>query len=283
MVSALSEGMSLRATARITGVARMTIEKLLRDLGAVCERYQDETLRNLPCRRVECDEIWSFIYAKAQHVPTAKNPPPEAGDVWTWVGMDAESKLVLSWRIGQRDGATAFEFMDDLARRLRRRVQLTTDGLRLYLEAVEQTFGADVDYAMLQKLYGRSDEPERRYSPPRCTGIDTRVVMGDPDPDLISTSYIERQNLTMRMHLRRFTRLTNAFSKSLHMHAAAVAVHYMVYNFVKIHGTLRVSPAMAAGVTDHLWEIEDLVMLLEQAEAEEMARRRRARAEGQGD
>ena len=262
VVAALVEGNSLRATSRMTGVARMTVEKLLRDLGAVCASYQDETLRNLPCRRVQCDEIWSFIYAKAKNVPTAKSAPAEAGDVWTWTALCADTKLVPSWRIGPRDLATAYDFMHDLAERLRHRVQLTTDGHRPYLEAVESAFNLDVDYAMLQKIYG-ADDTEKRYSPAKCKGAVPHVVTGEPDPKHISTSYVERQNLTMRMSIRRFTRLTNAFSKKLEMHAHSVALHFMSYNFVKIHSSLRTTPAQAAGVTDRLWEVSDLVGLLE--------------------
>ena len=262
LVAALVEGCGLRATARMTGVARMTVEKLLRDLGAACAQYQDEHLRNLTCRRIECDEIWSFVYAKQKNVERAKNAPEGAGDVWTWTAIDADTKLVPSWRIGPRDLATAYDFMHDLAERLRHRVQLTTDGHRPYLEAVESAFNLDVDYAMLQKIYG-ADDTEKRYSPARCKGAVPHVVTGEPDPKHISTSYVERQNLTMRMSIRRFTRLTNAFSKKLEMHAHSVALHFMHYNFVKIHSSLRTTPAQAADVTDRLWEISDLVALLE--------------------
>ena len=267
LVAALVEGCGLRATARMTGVARMTVEKLLRDLGAACAQYQDEHLRNLTCRRIECDEIWSFVYAKQKNVERAKNAPEGAGDVWTWTAIDADTKLVLSWRIGPRDLATAYDFMHDLAERLRHRVQLTTDGHRPYLEAVESAFNLDVDYAMLQKIYG-ADDTEKRYSPARCKGAVPHVVTGEPDPKHISTSCVERQNLTMRMSIRRFTRLTNAFSKKLEMHAHSVALHFMHYNFVKIHSSLRTTPAQAADVTDRLWEISDLVALLERQERE---------------
>ncbi len=267
LVAALVEGCGLRATARMTGVARMTVEKLLRDLGAACAQYQDEHLRNLTCRRIECDEIWSFVYAKQKNVERAKNAPEGAGDVWTWTAIDADTKLVPSWRIGPRDLATAYDFMHDLAERLRHRVQLTTDGHRPYLEAVESAFNLDVDYAMLQKIYG-ADDTEKRYSPARCKGAVPHVVTGEPDPKHISTSYVERQNLTMRMSIRRFTRLTNAFSKKLEMHAHSVALHFMHYNFVKIHSSLRTTPAQAADVTDRLWEISDLVALLERQERE---------------
>ena len=263
VVAALVEGCGLRATARMTGVARMTVEKLLRDLGAACAAYQDEHLRNLPCKRIQCDEIWSFVYAKQKNVERARNAPDVAGDVWTWTAIDADTKLVPSWLIGTRDLATAYDFMHDLADRLQHRVQLTTDGHRPYLEAVESAFNLDVDYAVLQKIYGSDPEPQKRYSPAKCIGYDVKTVTGQPNPKHISTSYVERQNLTMRMHMRRFTRLTNAFSKKVEMHAHSVALHFMHYNFVKIHQGLRMTPAMAAGVTDRLWEVEDLVGLLE--------------------
>ena len=266
VVAALVEGCGLRATARMTGVARMTVEKLLRDLGAACAQYQDEYLRNLNCRRIECDEIWSFVYAKQKNFDSAKNAPEVAGDVWTWTAIDPDTKLVPSWCIGSRDTATAYDFMHDLADRLRHRVQLTTDGHRPYLEAVESAFNLDIDYAMLIKIYGADPEAEKRYSPARGQGCDVKVVTGEPNPKHISTSYVERQNLTMLMSMRRFTRLTNAFSKKVEMHAHSVALHFMHYNFVKIHSTLRTTPAQATGVTDRLWEIEDLVELLEDSE-----------------
>ncbi len=263
VVAALVEGNSLRATARMTGVARMTVEKLLRDLGAACARYQDEHLRNLPCKRVQCDEIWSFVYAKAKNVtPAIAEQHPDAGDVWTWTALDAETKLVVSWLVGARDAGAAYEFMTDVASRLRHRVQLTTDGHVPYLNAVEDAFGADIDYAMLQKLYGADPQSERRYSPAVCLGAIAKTITGDPDPKHISTSYIERQNLTMRMHMRRFTRLTNGFSKKVEMHGHAIALHFMFYNFCKIHQTLRVTPAMEAGVANHVWSLEELVGLL---------------------
>lgn len=263
VLKCLSEGMSLRGTARLTGVARMTIEKLVRDLGTVCAQYQDAHVRNLTTRRVQCDEIWAFCYAKRKNV-TAEIAAahPDAGDVWTWTAIDADSKLVLSWLVGPRDAGSAYKFMQDVAGRLRNRVQLTTDGHKPYLNAVEDAFGADIDYAMLIKIYGGSGEPETRYSPAQCLGAVPQEVTGNPDPKHISTSYVERQNLTMRMHMRRFTRLTNAFSKKAEMHAHAVAIHFMWYNFAKIHQTLRITPAMAAGVTDRVWEAEDIIALL---------------------
>lgn len=262
IVGALVEGNGLRATARMTGFARMTVEKLLRELGAACAKMQDEQLRHLPCKRVQCDEIWSFVYSKQKNVPAEKQGQFGYGDVWTWVAIDADTKLVPSWCVGPRDAGTAYEFMQDLAGRLRNRVQLTTDGHKPYLAAVEDAFGTDIDYAMLVKIYGSSGEPETRYSPAKCLGCIPTEITGNPDPKHISTSYVERQNLTMRMSMRRFTRLTNAFSKKVEMHVAAIALHYAYYNFVKIHQTLRVTPAMAAGVTDRLWSIEDLVGLL---------------------
>jgi IS1 family transposase len=260
VVAALVEGNSLRATSRMTGVARMTVEKLLRDLGAACAEYQNDTLRNLSCRRVQCDEIWAFCYAKKKNVtPKIAQKHPDAGDVGTWTAIDADSKLVLSWLVGSRDAGSAYEFMQDVASRLKHRVQLTTDAHRPYLSAVEDAFGADIDYAVLQKT---DPENEKRYSPATCIGCEVKNISGEPNPKHISTSYVERQNLTMRMHMRRFTRLTNAFSKKVANHAHAVALHFMHYNFVRVHQTLRVTPAMAAGVTDRLWEIADIVALL---------------------
>lgn len=259
----LVEGNSLRATSRLSDVAFNTVSKLFVDAGRACANYQDRTLRNLPCKRLQLDEIWSFIYAKAKNVEAAKKAPDDAGDVWTWVAIDADTKLVPSWHIGGRDGYIAEIFVRDLASRLKSRVQITTDGHRPYLEAVESAFGADVDYAMLQKIYGASVEGQKRYSPAECIGIQERVIEGSPDPAHISTSYVERQNLTMRMSIRRFTRLTNAFSKKLENHAHSVALHYMHYNFCRIHKTLRITPAMAAGVTDRVWDVKDIVAILE--------------------
>ena len=271
VVAALVEGNSIRATARMTGVSKPTILKLIADLGPVCADYQDAALNNLGCRRLECDEIWQFVYAKQKNVEKATRAPQEAGDVWTWVAIDAESKLIPTWRIGPRDAGTAHAFMTDLAGRLTHRVQLTTDGLQSYVEAVEDAFGMDIDYAMLIKVYGADSESERRYSPVVCQSCTVRPVMGDPDPKRISTSYIERQNLTMRMSMRRYTRLTNGFSKKLENHAAATAIHFMYYNFARIHRTIRMSPAMKAGVTDRLWSIRDIVGLLEEHEAQAAA------------
>ena len=263
VVGALVEGNSIRATARMTDVSKPTILKLLADLGPACTRYQNEHLRNLRCRRIQCDEIWQFCYAKQKNVENAKSAPEGAGDVWTWVAIDADTKLIPAWLIGPRDLGSAYTFMMDLASRLRWRVQLTTDGLTSYLSAVEDAFGADIDYAMLRKTYGADPEAEKRYSPAKIQGCSTDIVAGDPSPKHISTSYIERQNLTMRMSMKRFARLSNGFSKKIENHAHAVALHFMHYNFARIHKTLRTTPAQAAGVTDRLWEIADIVTLLD--------------------
>lgn len=264
ILKCLTEGMSIRATARIANVSRNTVTKLLIDAGRACAKYQDEALRDLPCTRIEVDEIWSFIYAKEKNVPRAKSAPREAGDVWTWTAICADTKLVPSWQIGDRTSATAIELMDDLRSRLANRVQLTSDGHKAYVEAVEGAFGGDVDYAQLVKIYGNAPKPEQtRYSPAKFNGSKIRVVEGDPDMSRVSTSYVERQNLTMRMSMRRFTRLTNAFSKKIENHAHSVALHFMHYNFCRIHQTLKVTPAMEAGVTDRLWEVGDIVALVE--------------------
>ncbi|MGX5799661.1 IS1 family transposase [Bradyrhizobium sp. Arg314] len=265
----LCEGQSIRAITRVMGMSKNTVAKLLSDAGAVCAAYQDEALRNLTSKRIQVDEIWSFTYAKEKNVRAAKAAPEWAGDTWTWTAIDADTKLVMSWLVGGRDSEYAMAFIDDLSRRLANRVQLTSDGHRAYLEAVEGAFGGDVDYAMLVKIYGTSpDSAKGRYSPAECTGARKETVEGNPDPKHVSTSFAERQNLTMRMHMRRFTRLTNGFSKKVEAHANAVALHFMYYNFVRIHKTLRVTPAMAAGVTDKLWEIADIVALIEAKEAE---------------
>src|SRR6202171_966427 len=267
ILNLLVEGNSLRAASRIADVSINTVYKLAIDAGEACSAYQDQAFRNLPCKRIQLDEIWSFVYAKQRAVPFAKKAPGTAGDVWTWVAICADTKLVPSWRVGDRSGATAIEFVCDLSRRLANRVQLTSDGHRAYLEAVEAAFGADVDYAQLVKLYGASsDSAKGRYSPAECCGAIKTPIEGKPDPKHISTSYAERSNLTMRMRMRRFTRLTNAFSKKVENHAAAIALHTMYYNFVRIHQTLRVTPAMAAGVTKKLWEVSDIVEMLEQWE-----------------
>ncbi len=263
ILSLLVEGNSLRAASRITDTAFNTVAKLFVEGARACAAYQDQHLRNLPCKRLQLDEIWSFIYAKEKNVRAAKAAPREAGDVWTWMAIDADTKLVPSWHVGDRSSLTAIAFVDDLAGRLANRVQITTDGHRAYLEAIEGAFGGDVDYAMLVKLYGEGGEAEKRYSPAECVGIRMARIEGNPDPKHVSTSYAERQNLTMRMSIRRFTRLTNAFSKKLENHALSVALHYMNYNFCRIHKTLRITPAMAAGVTDRLWSVGDIVNVLE--------------------
>jgi IS1 family transposase len=262
IVSALVEGNSLRAVARMTDVSRNTINKLLCDLGCACSEYQDKAFRNLNSKRVQCDEIWSFVGAKEKNC-TAEMKSKGAGDVWTWVALDPDSKLVPCWFIGQRHAGCAYHFLSDLKERLAHRVQLTTDGHRAYLDATERVFGTDVDYAQLQKIYGAAPEgSQMRYSPAICMGARKAIINGRPDHEHISTSYVERQNLTMRMGMRRFTRLTNAFSKKLENLEHAVALHYMHYNFCRIHQTLRVTPAMEAGVSDHVWDLEEIIGLL---------------------
>ena len=263
VIAALVEGNSNRATVRMSGVAKNTVVKLLVDLGAACSKFQDEKLRKLPCKRIQCDEIWQFCYAKEKNVPAEKRGTFGYGDVWTWVAMCADTKLIAAWTLGTRGAGTAFEFMHDLSGRLAHRVQLTTDGHRVYLNAVESAFGSEIDYAMLVKIYGNDRESEARYSPAECIDCKPIAVTGRPDPKHISTSYIERQNLTMRMGMRRFTRLTNAFSKKVENHEAAIALHYMHYNFCRVHKTLRVTPAMEAGLTDHVWETKEIAVLLE--------------------
>lgn len=236
------------------------------DAGRACGAYQDQALRKLNCKRLQLDEIWSFVHAKAKNVAAAKAAPEGAGDVWTWVAIDADTKLVPSWRVGDRSGETAMDFVDDLASRLTSRVQISTDGHRAYVEAIEGAFGADVDYAIIQKIYGTAPESAKgRYSPAECIGVEKHRIEGNLDIKHVSTSFVERQNLTMRMSIRRFTRLTNAFSKKLENHALAVALHYMHYNFCRIHKSLRVTPAMAAGVTDRLWSVKDIAELVEAA------------------
>ncbi|MGN6818249.1 MAG: IS1 family transposase [Sphingomonas sp.] len=261
----LCEGISIRAITRLTGASKNTVAKLLIDAGKACAAYHDANVRDVEAKRVQVDEIWSFTYSKQKNVATAK-AAPEGADTWTWTALDADSKMILSYFIGGRDGECAMWFMDDLRGRLANRVQLTSDGHRAYLEAVEGAFGDDIDYAKLVKMYGPSITALGRYSPAECTGAKKVRVTGNPDAADVSTSYVERQNLTMRMHMRRFTRLTNAFSKKVENHAHAVALHMMYYNFVRIHKTLRVTPAMAAGVTDRLWEISDIAQLLADAE-----------------
>jgi IS1 family transposase len=263
----LCEGNSIPAITRLTGVSKITVTKLLVDAGKACEAYHNENVRNVTSKRIQADEIWSFCYAKQKNVASSKAAPEEAGDVWTWTAICADSKLIVSYLVGGRDAGYAHEFMQDIAGRLANSVQLTTDGLKAYLEAVDWAFGADIDYAQLIKLYGDAPGPAGRYSPAECTGIKKTSIEGKPDAKHISTSYVERNNLTMRMHMCRFTRLTNGFSKKIENHAYAVALHMMYYNFVKIHGKLRCTPAMAAGVTTRLWEVSDIVAILEAQEA----------------
>jgi IS1 family transposase len=265
VVAALVEGVSIRATVRMTGVAKNTIVKLLVDLGAACSEYQDRTLRNLSSRRIQVDECWAFCYCKQKNVtPEITERQTVAGDVWTWAAIDADTKLIPSWIVGPRDGTTARIFVNDLASRLADRIQLTSDGLNAYLNAVERASHGDIDYAMLVKIHGDNSEGQKRYSPAKCIGCERKSIVGYLDPAHVSTSYIERANLTMRMGMRRFTRPTNAFSKKVENHTAAIALHMMHYNFVRIHQTLKVTPAMAAGVTTKLWEIADIVTLLDQ-------------------
>jgi IS1 family transposase len=261
VISCLIEGCSIRATVRMTGAAKNTVVKLLAEIGCACAAYHNRAVRRLKVRRLQCDEIWSFVGAKAKNVSAAKKQEGW-GDIWTWIGIDADTKLVLGYLVGGRGAGWAKDFMEDCASRISNRVQITTDGHKAYLEAVENAFGADIDYAMLQKIYGAPMENETRYSPAVCIGCDMKVVSGDPDPKHVSTSYVERQNLTMRMHMRRFTRLTNAHSKKVDNHRHSVALHYMFYNFCRIHQTLRCTPAMEAGLTDHVWTLEELCALL---------------------
>ncbi|WP_376096849.1 IS1 family transposase [Roseomonas sp. CCTCC AB2023176] len=268
ILTMLCEGASMRSVSRMADVSINTVSKLLVDAGEACMAHHDETVRGVNAKRVQCDEIWSFCYAKAKNVATAKAAPEEAGDVWTWTALDADSKLIISYLISGRDAGYAAAFMDDVADRLANRVQLTTDGHKAYLTAVEGAFGADVGYAMLVKVYGDApDGAKGRYSPADCTVTHKIRIERRPDAKHVSTSYVERQNLTMRMHMRRFTRLTNGFSKKGLPHAHMVALYTCWYNFVRIHKTLRCTPAMAAGVTDRLWSMEDVVALLDAREA----------------
>jgi IS1 family transposase len=268
ILSMLCEGSSMRAITRVTGVSLNTVTKLLVDAGKACDAYHDEHVRGVKATRIQCDEVWAFCYSKQKNVAGAKAAPEGAGDVWTWTALDASSKLLVSYMVGGRDSEYAMALMDDLRGRLANRVQLTTDGHRAYLQAVEEAFGADIDYAMLVKLYGEApassaDAAARRYSPTECVGARKEAITGKPDPKHVSTSYVERSNLSIRMHMRRFTRLTNAHSKKLENHTWAVALHVTFYNFVRMHSTLRMSPAMAAGVSDRLWEMADIVALID--------------------
>jgi IS1 family transposase len=264
IVACLVEGNSIRATTRMTGAAKNTVIKLLVDLGRACSAYQDLTFRDLTCRRIQCDEIWAFVYSKEKNVPEQHRDEYGYGDVWTWTAICADCKLIPSWLVGERNAVDASAFIKDLSDRLAHRVQLTTDGHKPYLEAIEGAFGSDIDYAMLIKLYGQSDpESQRRYSPAVCIGAEKRRITGQPDADYISTSYVELSNLTMRMGMRRFTRLTNAFSKKAENLAHAVSLHFMYYNFARVHQTLKTTPAQKAGLSDHQWTIEEIVSLLD--------------------
>jgi IS1 family transposase len=260
IINLLVEGNSLRATSRITDTSINTVTKLLVDVGRACQKFHNDHVVAVNAKKVQCDEIWSFVYAKAKNVPEGMEN--EAGDVWTWTAIDADSKLIISWLVGSRDADSANTFMNDVAYRLKNRVQLTTDGHKPYLEAVDSAFNGNIDFAQLVKIYGgNSAKNEKRYSPAEYVGAKKNTVYGNPDHKDVSTSYVERQNLTMRMHMRRFTRLTNAFSKKIENHCYAIALHFVYYNFSKIHKTLRVTPAMEAGLTNDIMEIEDIVKL----------------------
>jgi IS1 family transposase len=261
VITALVEGNSIRAACRMTGAAKGTVTRLLIDVGEACYIYQYKNLKNLQSRRIQCDEIWSFCYAKQDNLPEKKRGKFGYGDIWTYVAIDADTKLVPCWLVGLRTARYANDFLSDLKRRLVNRVQLTTDGHRKYLDAVDDVFGNNIDYAMLIKLYGADPEGDKRYSPSECLGTETRIIKGNPEPKQISTSFVERQNLTMRMGMRRFTRLTNGFSKKVDNLKHSVALHYMYYNFARVHKTLGVTPAMAAGITDHVWAIDEIIAL----------------------
>jgi IS1 family transposase len=271
IIGMMVEGVSIRAISRMTGASINTVVKLLADAGNACLEYQDRVMVSLPCKRIQADEIWSFVYAKQKNVPQEHRGEFGYGDVWTWTALCADTKLVPSFHVGTRDADAAWLFMRDLAGTLKNRVQLTTDGHRAYLNAVDGAFGTMIDYAMLVKQYGSAPEAEKRYSPPVCLGTERMVIHGNPDPEHISTSYVERQNLSMRMGIRRFTRLTNAFSKKLANHIHALSIYFMHYNFVRIHQTLRVTPAMEAGITDRLWSLEDVVGIVDEWEANQKA------------
>jgi IS1 family transposase len=265
IIKVLCEGNSIRSTARITGTAVNTVVKLLREVGAACLDYQNTVMNKLPCKKLQCDEIWSFVYSKAKNVPEEHNGELGFGDVWTFTAIDADTKLVPSWLVGLRNIDNAVDFISDLAARLANRVQLTTDGHKMYLDAVDNVFGSEIDYAMLNKIYHQDPQPEKRYSPAKCVGAKKQIIQGKPDIKDISTSYVERQNLTMRMGMRRFTKLTNAFSKKLENHVLALALYFMHYNFARVHKTLANpyprTPAMAAGLTNYIWAVEEIVKL----------------------
>jgi IS1 family transposase len=263
IVKCLVDGVGVNATCRVTGAAKNTVLKLLAQLGEACAQYHAEHVCHLLTKRVQCDEIWAFVYAKQKNVPTEMRGQFGVGDVWTWTAIDADNKLIISYMIGQRTAEYANEFMHDVAGRLSRKVQLTTDGLRVYLDAVDDAFGGDVDYSQLIKIYGEDHSGPGRYSPPEVVRVEQEEICGSPDPSHVSTSFVERQNLSMRMGMRRFTRLTNAHSKKIENHAHAIALYFMHYNYCKIHSTLRVTPAMACGLSREVWEIEDLLKLID--------------------
>jgi IS1 family transposase len=268
ILKALTEGCSLRSTARMTGAAYMSVVKLLVDAGKACAEYQHNVMRNLTCQRLELDEIWSFVAMKDKNIPADRSGETGIGSIWTWTAIDADTKLVPSWLVGLRDSEHARAFVCDLASRMACRVQITTDGLKAYVSAMEAGFGGEVDYAVLHKIYGTERPGEARYSPAECIGCDKKGITGSPDPEFVSTSFVERQNLTMRMRNRRLTRLTNAFSKKIENHEHAMALYFFAYNFLFRHRTLRMPPALKAGVTDHLWSYEELVDLIDRAESE---------------
>jgi IS1 family transposase len=264
VIRCLVEGNSIRSTVRMTGVAKNTVAHLLVEVGTACAHFQDAHLTNLTCKRIQCDEIWSFVYCKEKNVPKSSSEhlvDQGIGSVWTWTAIDADTKLVPCWFIDKRDAGCATEFMQDLAGRLAHRVQLTTDGLKVYLHAIYDSFGSEIDYAVLHKVYGSEQPDAARYSPAICTGIKKVDMIGEPDKDHVSTSYVERANLTMRMSMRRFTRLTNAFSKKIENHAAAVALYFMWYNFGRVHQTLKMTPAMKAGIAAKPWTVEEILAL----------------------
>jgi len=261
VISALVEGCSVRSTVRLTGVSKGAVLRLLESVGAACQEYQNRVIRNVPAKRVQVDEIWSYCYCKQKNLTQKIAEERIAGDVWTFTAIDAQTKLVISWAVGQRDAGFASEFLQDVAGRLSNRIQLTTDGHKMYLTAVPDAFGESVDFAQLVKVFGSDPEGQKRYSPAQCLGTKRVDVIGEPEPEHISTSYVERQNLNMRMNMRRFTRLTNAFSKKLENHIAMIALFHMHYNFARVHQTLRVTPAMEAGLSSHVWSIQEIIAL----------------------
>lgn len=266
IINCLVEGCSLRATQRMTGFAKKTVARLQVEIGEACAAYSDKIMRNLSCKVLQVDEVWAFTYCKQANIPEHLQGQDGVGDTWTWIAIDADTKLIPSWHVGKRDAGDAYIFIQDLKDRLASRVQLTSDGHRPYLQAVEDAFGADIDFAQLVKIYGKEiPQGQVRYSPPTCIGTRRRKIIGSPDRRLVSTSYVERQNLTLRMSSRRFTRLTNGFSKKIENHKHACALHFFHYNFCRIHQTLRVTPAMESGISNHVWSLEEIANLLEQS------------------